>query len=229
MSNFSFNSLSETSFVSNSQNYLKPYEIYKVNLTKIEKSEIKGKKDPDAKYSVVTLEFTSPEGKGIFTENLFIPSSDSDFERGESSVNHKPMPSRFDRFQFTLMQIVEAINPKGAQTIKDNASKLRTIDDFLSLVFKALKDKNKVDVFLKLVGQNTGGRTYARLPNSCLIGTDGRLAALNFINPDEGKLFFSNYEIGQANAYKNAAPTAMPDTTSAEEDKSSSLLDDIEL
>lgn len=228
MSNFSFNSLSETSFVSNSQNYLKPYEIYKVNLTKIEKGEIKGKKDPNATYNVLTLEFTSTEGKGIFTENLFVPSTDSDFERGESSVNHKPMPSRFDRFQFTLMQIVEAINPKGAQTIKDNASKLKTIDDFVNLVIKALSGKNNVEVFLKLVGQNSGGKVYARLPNSCLIGNDGRPSALNFINPDESKLYFSNYEIGQANAYKNAAPTPMPsvDETPSE---NSDLLDDLEL
>lgn len=211
MSNFSFDSLAETSFTSASQNYLKPYDIYKVNLTSITNGELQGKKDPNAKYNIVTLEFASPEGKGIFTENLFVPSSDSDFERRENPTSHKLMPSRFDQFQFTLMQIVEAINPKGAQAIKAAASKLKTMDDFIKVIIKALQGKNSVEVYLKLVGQESDGRTYARLPNACLIGTDGRPSALNFISSDESKLYFSNYEIGKMKAYKEAKPTVMPE------------------
>lgn len=229
--NFNFNSLAETSFTSNTQSYLKPYDIYQVNLTKIEKTELKGSKDPNATYPIVALEFTgSGDNKGIFTQNIFIPTKDEDFVRNENQTSHKPMPSRFDQFQYTLMQIVEAINPTGAQKIKDNASKLKTIDDFLGLVIKALNGKNNVDVFLKLVGQNTNGTTYARLPNACLIGRDGNPAALNFINADSSKLYFSNYEIGQMNAYKNAKPTNMDSIENPDTNDGSDLdLDGIEI
>lgn len=228
--NFNFNSLAETSFSSSSQNYLKPYDIYKVNLTKIAKSEIKGSKDPNAVYPVVELEFTSTEGKGIFTQNIFIPNSEQDFVRKENETSHKLMPSRFDQFQFTLMQIVEAINPEGAQKIKDNAGKLKTIEDFISIVIKALDKKNSVDVYLKLVGQNNNGTVYSRLPNACLIGRDGNPAALNFINADSSKLFFSNYEVGQMNKYKEAKPTNMNEVEN-NPDKSDEDLDlnDIDL
>ena len=225
MSNFSFNSLAETSFVSESKKHLKPYEIYKVKLSKIERGNLQGKKDPSSKFDIVTLEFTSDDG--IFSENIFVPNKDADFERRENPTTHNLMTSSFDRFQFTLMQIVEAINPKGAQTIKDNASKLKTIDDFINLIIKALNGKSDVEVYLKLVGQDSNGTTYARLPSSCLMGKDGKPYAVNFISPKEDKLFFTNYEIGQAKKYKEAKPTPMPDTTS---DIGSELdLSDIEL
>ena len=228
--NFNFNSLAETSFSSSSQNYLKPYDIYKVNLTKIAKSEIKGSKDPNAVYPVVELEFTSTEGKGIFTQNIFIPNSEQDFVRKENETSHKLMPSRFDQFQFTLMQIVEAINPEGAQKIKNNAGKLKTIEDFISIVIKALDKKNSVDVYLKLVGQNNNGTVYSRLPNACLIGRDGNPAALNFINADSSKLFFSNYEVGQMNKYKEAKPTNMSEVENNPDKSDEDLdLDNIDL
>lgn len=228
--NFNFNSLATASFSNDAPQYLKPYDIYQVNLTKIEKTELKGK-DGTSVYPIVTLEFTgSGDNKGIFTQNVFIPSKDEDFVRNENQNTHKLMPSRFDQFQYTLMQIVEAINPDGAQKIKDNASKLKTIDDFLGLVIKALTGKNTVDVFLKLVGQNTNGTVYARLPNACLIGNNGEPAALNFINTDSSKLYFSNYEIGQMNAYKNAKPTNMDSVVNNPDQKDSEFsLDDIEV
>lgn len=230
MSNFSFASLATTSFSNDAPQYLKPYDIYQVNLTKIEKTELQGK-DGVSKYPIVALEFKgSGDNKGIFTQNVFIPVKDEDFVRHENPNSHKPMPSRFDQFQFTLMQIVEAINPKGAQTIKDNASKLKTIDDFIGLVFKALNGKNDVNVHLKLIGQNTNGTVYARLPNSCLIGQDGNPVSLNFISVDAEKLYFSNYEIGQMKAYKDAKPTNMNSIVDNPDESEETLdLDGIEL
>jgi hypothetical protein len=140
------------------------------------------------------------------------------------------MPSRFDQYQFTLMQIVKAVNPSGEEKIKANASKIKTIDQFTDLVTKALKGKENVKVFLKLVGQNTNGTTYARLPNACLIGNDGNPAPLNFINAEEDKLYFSNYEMTQMKAYKEAKPTNMDkvDTSTKTSDDAIDL-DDIDL
>lgn len=232
--NFNFNELAETSFVSQSQNYLKPFDIYKVRLTKIEKSTV-GKKDGSTSYPVVALEFTD-ENEGIFSENLFIPDINNaqDFENKENETSHKLMPSRFQQFQYTLMQIVEAINPTGAQNIKANGSKLEKASNpviaFVDLVIKALTGKN-TEVYLKLIGRTTAdGATYARLPNACLMGQNGKPSALNFINADKGKLFFSAYEMQQANKYKNAKPTKMPDNPDATDAAADDLnIDDIEV
>lgn len=224
--NFNFNDLSTTSFTSDSKNYLKPYNIYPVSLTKIEQTTLKGSKDPNASYPVISLEFSGKDG--VFSQNIFVPSTDADFERHENPSSHKPMPSRFDQFQYTLMQIVEAINPDGAQKIKDNSSKLKTIDDFTGLVIKALKGKDKI-VFLKLVGQNSNGTVYSRLPNACLIGTDGKPAPLNFISADETKLRFSNYEMTQMRQYQNAKPTNMDSVKDSNTKTDYDDLDDLEL
>lgn len=205
--NFNFNNLSSTSFTNeNTHKYLKPYDIYPVNLTKIEKGELKGK-DGQSVYPIVTVEFKGDDG--IFSQNIFIPNKEEDFIRGENSISHKLMASRFDQFQFTLMQIVEAINPEGAAKIKENGSKLKTIDDFISVIIKALNGKENVKVYLKLVGQNSNGTTYARLPNACFIGQDGNPVPSNFISAKEDNLYFSNYEIGQRNNYINAKPSNM--------------------
>jgi len=230
MSNFSFGALANTSFTSNTTNYLKPYDIYKVVLSKIEKTSIQGKKDPTANYDLVSLEFTGVgENKGVFSTNLFVPNKDSDFERTANPNTGKTSPSSFERFQFTLMQIVEAINPEGAQKIKDNAGKLKTIDDFIGLVIKALNGK-KTEVYLKLVGRNNEGKTYSALPTSCWINQDGNPQPLNFINAKEDALNFSNYELTQMKAYQNAKPTNM-DKVENNPDKADNDIDidDIEL
>lgn len=221
--NFSFNDLGTTSFTNESTNYLKPYEIYAVKLTKIEKGTVTGKSDGTV-YQTVAIEFTGEEG--VFSTNLFLPNKDSDFERNENPNTHKLQPSAFDRFQFTLMQIAEAINPSGAQKIKDNASKLKTIDQFVDLVIKALNGKNDVEVFLKLTGRNVDNKTFANLPSACWFDSkDNKCKPLNFISSDKSKLNFSAYEIQQANAYKNAKPTNMD----AEESKNNEEENDLDI
>ena len=208
--NFNFSNLSNTSFSSDSQSYLKPYDIHKVILSKIEKSVLKGSKDPNASFDIIAIEFTGVgDSKGIFSTNLFVPNKDDDFERTVNKTSGKTQPSSFERFQFTLMQIVEAINPSGAQKIKENASKLKTIDQFIDLVIKALTGK-KTEVYLKLVGRNNNGKIYSSLPTSCWLDGDTP-KPLNFINADSTKLNFSNYEMTQAKNYKEAKPTEMKD------------------
>lgn len=207
---FNFSNLSQTSFTSNSGAHLKPYDIYEVNLTKIEKTELKGSKDPNAVYPIVALEFTGcGDNKGTFTTNLFIPTSEDDMTRPtyQNKEGHDyQRPSRFENFQYTLMQIVHAINPTGEEKIKENASKIKTIDQFIDLVIKALSGKNNVTTKLKLVGKVTNGTTYAALPNSCGLNKTGEIFPVNFIGDN---VFFTNYELTQQKAYKEAKPTDM--------------------
>ena len=208
--NFSFNNLSEQNFTSNAGAYLRPYDIYTVNLTKIEKTILKGSKDPNAEYPVVALEFTGTgDNKGTFSANLFIPQTDDDMKRPvyKNNEGHEyERPSRFENFQFTLMQIVHAINPAGEEKIKANASKIKTVDQFIDLIIKALSGKNNVETNLKLVGRNNNGTIYAALPQACGLNKAGEVFPVNFIGEN---LFFTNYELTQQKQYQNAKPTNM--------------------
>lgn len=225
--NFNFNSLENQNFTSNAGAYLRPYDIYKVNLTKIEKTEIKGSKDPNAVYPIITLEFTGTEdNKGVFTTNLFIPTTEDDMKRPtfENSEGHEyNRPSRFENFQFTLMQIVHALNPAGEEKIKANASKIKTIDQFVDLIIKALAGKNNVETNLKLVGRNNNGTIYAALPQACGLNKAGEIFPVNFIGDN---LFFTNFELTQQKNYQNAKPTNMNNVDNESSDNSS---DDVDL
>ncbi len=226
--NFNFNSLSEQNFTSNSGQHLRPYDIYTVNLTKIEKTELKGSKDPNAIYPIIALEFTGcGDNKGVFTTNLFIPTSEQDMERPtfKNNEGHEyNRPSRFENFQFTLMQIVHAINPAGEEKIKANASKIKTIDQFIDLIIKALAGKEKVETQLKLVGRNNNGTIYAALPQACGLNKAGEIFPVNFIGDN---LFFTNYELTQQKNYQNAKPTNMDSTDNP--DITNSPSDDLDI
>ena len=75
MNNFNFNGLAETNFTNNGPQYLRPYDIYEVNLTKIEKSTLKGKDGTE--YGVVALEFKGcGDNTGVYNHNLFIPNKE---------------------------------------------------------------------------------------------------------------------------------------------------------
>ena len=227
---FNFSNLANASFSNeNSTQYLKPFDIYTVKLTKIEKGELKGSKDPNAVYPIVTLEFTGTgDSHGIFTKNLFIPTSNEDSERPEyeNSNGHKyQRPSRMENFQYTLMQLVHVLNPAEEAKIMENASKIKSTDQFIDLIIKALTGKDDVETKLKLVGRNANGTTYAELPNACGLNKEGNIFPINFIGDN---LFFSNYEIEQQKKYQNAKPTDM-ETVTEEEPSDEINLDDIDL
>lgn len=230
MNEFNFATLAEQDFTSNSQNYLKPYEIYEVSLTKIEKTDLKGSKDPNATYQVVAIEFTGNDN-GVFSTNLFIPNRPEDFQRRENENTHKTSPSNWERFYMTLLQITEVLNPKASDKIKEyaKAGKIKDTNTFIELVVKALKAKDLPKAYLKLVGRNNNGIVYATFPKSCWVDIkDNRVKPLNFISTDKTKLNFFNYEIQQMNQFKNAKPTSMPDIK--EESNGDNIdVDDLEL
>lgn len=208
---FDFSKLSNTSFVSTSSQRLKPYEIYRVKLTKIEKTELKGSKDPNMSYPVIALEFTSVDenNPGIFSENIFIPVTENDTIRPtfKNDKGHEyNRPSRFENFQYTLMQILETLNPEGATKIKENSAKIKTVDQFIDLIIKGITKGMDKETNLKLVGRNNNGTVYATLPSACGLNKSGELFATNFIGEN---LFFSNYELTQQKNYQNSKPTNM--------------------
>lgn len=228
---FNFSNLSEQNFTSNTGAYLRPYNIYTVNLTKIEKTELKGSKDPNAVYPVVALEFTGTgESKGTFSTNLFIPQTNEDGVRPKfkNAEGHEyERPSHFENFQFTLMQIVSVLNPEGAKKIRENGKKLQAALDkdlktgvnlFVDLVIKALTGKNNIETNLKLVGRNSNGTVYSDLPRACGLNKAKEIFPINFIGEN---LFFTNYELTQQKQYQNAKPTNM--------DKEDDVVDDTDV
>lgn len=231
---FNFSNLANTNFQSNGTVYLKPYNIYKVNLTKIEKTELKGSKDPNATYPIVTLEFTGcGDDKGVFSTNLFIPTSADDTKRPvfQNANGHEyERPSRMENFQYTLLQLVHVLNPgqkspkaTGEIAIRELLSqgKIKTVDQFIDIIIKALQDKNTVETNLKLVGRTSNGTVYSALPNACGINKAGEIFPINFIGEN---LFFSNYELNQQKAYQNAKPTNMEKI-----EESDNSIDDVDL
>ena len=225
---FNFSNLSEQNFTSAAGQYLRPYGIYDVNLTKIEKTTLKGSKDPNAEYPIIALEFTGcGDDKGVFTTNIFIPTTEADMERKmlkNANGHESPVPSRFEEFQFTLMQIISVLNPDGAKKIQENGNKLQAalekdfkkgIDLFIDLIFKVLAGKNNVTTKLKLVGRNNNGTVYAAIPRACGINKAGEIFPVNFIGDN---LFFTNYELTQQKKYQDAKPTNMDKVDSSNDE-----------
>ena len=232
MNNFNFGGLADTSFTNNGPQYLRPYDIYEVNLTKIEKSTLKGKDGTE--YGVVAMEFKGcGDVNGVYNHNLFIPNKDSDFERRVNETSGTLYPSSFEQFQYTLMQLTEVINPKGAAKIKENASKLKSMEQFIDLIIKALSGKTDVKFFLKLVGRVQNNQTFSTLPSSCVLGKDAKPetkpSALNFVSLDKKLLNWSNYELTQMKKYQEAKPTVMKTTDDSNPDEADEVDLDIDL
>ena len=221
---FDFNDVKTTSAVNSSVATLKHYGIYKVKFDGLEQSTIQGKKDPNASYSVINMKFTSDEGN--FTKNLFVPSTEEDGKRPEYTRDAGTTynrPSRFENFKWTLLQLVQTINPEGYKKIQANSSKIKSMDDFIKLVIGIAEQKKGSELYLKLVGRevnNADGTTstFAEIPNVCGLNKKNELFITNFVSLNANGLKFSNYEEQQKAKYANATPTSMPATNPDTED-----------
>lgn len=225
--NFNFDQ--EQSYVASSQQYLKAYTINEVTLTKIEKTTLQGSKDPNASYDVIALEFTGTDkNPGVFSTNLFIPSSDEDAKRPvfKNAQGHEyERPSRAENFQYTLMQLMQVLNPEGAKAaLAKLQGKNVGVDTFIQLVIGTIKKKPNTKTNLKLIGRNVNGTVYAQLPNACGLNKEGKLFPINFVGDT---LFFSAYEEQQSKAVKDAKPTPVADNSTKEDEDIDDLLADI--
>lgn len=204
---FNFNDLSSIN-VSNVSQSLKPWNIYEVAFDGIERTTIKGKKEPDKIYDTVKISFSC--AKGTFSENLFIPSSGEDAQRTANTASDGHTyysPSKFEVFKWTLLQLAQALNPEGYKKLQAQSSKIKTMDDFITLVLKVANAKKGATTHLKLIGStNTAtGVTYARIPRIVSVSKDGDLFVSNRFVGDG--LEFTLYESGKAEAYRTAKPT----------------------
>ena len=206
MAEFNFGGIQGTSAV-NSSKSLKPWGIYNVSFDGLELEDVKGKKDPNAVFKTVKMKFSGEDG--VFSPNLFIPSTEEDAKRPEyeNKEGHKyEGPSRFETFKWTLLQLAQVVNPEGYKKLQEQSSKIRTMDDFLKLTMTVANAKKGAKTKLKLTGRTTeDGKTYAQLPRIVAINKEGELfVSDNFVGD---KVEFSAYEAEKARAYNTAKPT----------------------
>lgn len=238
MAGLNFKLSDNASGISSNKPALKPWGIYNVKLTKVEKSHFAGKKDPSKEYDVLRVRFEAPEG--YYEETIFFPNSDKDMERTEfenTDRDGKPyktyMASNVDRAMYFCLQLVANVNPDKVEAFKKHCAKADTFDSVVAALIKLTKDACGVfETKLKLNGRTNQGQIVACLPTFCRISRDGDpYMADNFIGESVG---FSPYEEGKRAAYLGAAATPMADSeddvtidTSSEDDDFN--LDDIDL
>ena len=223
MGNFDFNMEGE-SF--SSQSYLKPYTINEVKLTKFEVGTLKGVKNPDTEYKIITIEFTGTDkNPGIFSTNLFFPTAPDGLERPKfkNQQGHEyENPSRFEQFKYTLSQLVAVLAPEKLEIVKKKAGAVKTLEDFVEIFSRVLNAHKDVVTNLKLVGRNSNGTVYASLPQACGLSKDGKLYAKNFVG---NNLTFTAYEMQQSKALNNAKPTDVEKENEASDDLGDLLSD----
>lgn len=229
MTQFNFGGIKETSAVGVAKT-LKPWGIYDVVFNGVELNEVKGKKDPNAVYKTVKMNFSGEDGS--FNPDLFIPSTEQDAERPEykNKDGHKyEAPSRFENFKWTLLQLAQVVNPEGYKKLQEISNKIDSMDTFIKYVMKVINDKKGVSTQLKLTGRKSeDGKTYAQLPRIVGISKEGELFISDKFVGD--KLEFTLYEADKAKAYHSAKPTDMSTMEDAAEsaDSSNADLNDID-
>lgn len=221
MTAFNFGGINETSAVNTSKT-LKPWGIYEVSFDGVTRKSIKGKKDPDKTYDVIEISFSGEEGS--FSTSLFVPNSDQDIERkvNTSKDGHEyQLPSRFEEFKWTLLQIAQVVNPEGYVKIKEKSSAIKTMDDFIKIITVVANAKKGFKTKLKLVGRNNNGVVYAQLPRVCGINKSGEcFVSNNFIGD---RVEFTSWEASQAKEYNTAKPTVMDPIVAPEPESSDDI------
>lgn len=203
---FNFSGLADIQKASNN-NYLQPWSLNEmVEFTGITGPVTGGQ--GDKAWKAWDFKFKCPNGE--YSERIFEPNEESLKRRTTKNSNghESELPSDFERTQLVVMQILDAYNPKGADALRKNGSKIHTFDQFMELVKKALANPTKPtkehNIMLKLNGRtDQKGKTYARLPYAN-IGDDGKPWMSKFIGEN---VTLSSYELGKQEEYKKAKPS----------------------
>ena len=230
MLDFSINS--SVSAVSNSVKQLAPFAIYDVKYEKSEIVEFDGKKDPSQHYKTLRVRFSNADG--YYEETIFFPTpadgEPKEYERPDGTK--QKFPSNWDRIKFFMAQVMTVLNPEGYKKFCEASSKFKDFEMMANAFIKVLEPAMGKETKLKLMGRtDESGNVHATLPKFLSYNRDGQLyISTNFIGD---RVFFSTYEEGLVQKFKNAKPTAMPDlaadplaiTPKAEEAKKDDVID----
>lgn len=199
--------ISAESAVRNTRRPLAPWNIHDVKFMGCEIKEFSGKKDPNAHYKVLNINFENEDG--YFTLTKFFP-KDGDDERKEfpgQNGGKVVMPSNFEVLMATVAQTAQILNPAGFEKMQTMSSKFRSFDDVANALIKVTEKAKGTEIKIKLVGRNRDGKVVADVPRIVGINKEGEsFIADNYIGT---KLFFSDYEETQREKYLKAKPTEM--------------------
>lgn len=201
--------ISKESAVKTVRPQLKPWNIYDVKFLGCEVREFPGKKDPNVTYKVLDIKFENEEG--YFTVTKFFPKPGDDQRRKVKSSNggEREMASNFEELMNIVKQTVEVLTPEGFKTLSELSPKFKSFDDVAKVMIKVTDKVKGCETKIKLVGRNRDNRVVAEIPNITSVFDGVATITDNYIG---SKLFFSNWEEGQRNAYLNSKPTEMKAT-----------------
>lgn len=224
-----FGQLKTTQATSSTSRTLKPWNIYPVKFAGCRVDHIAGKKDPSQTYDILKIRFENEDG--YFEESIFFP-RDGDDERPtyQNREGHDyQTPSRFETIMTTIAQLATVLNKEGFEKMQEASSKFRSFDDVCKALIAITNPVIGKETNIKLIGRTRDGRVTAALPRICGVNKQGELfTSDNFIGD---KLFFTDYEERQIEAYQSAKPTDMSKTSNESTDlletSSSSDSDDL--
>lgn len=198
--------ISKESAVKTVRPQLKPWNIYDVKFIGCEVREFAGKKDPNVTYKVLDIKFENEDG--YFTVTKFFPKPGDDQRRKVKSSNggEREMASNFEELMNIVKQTVEVLTPEGFKTLSELSPKFKSFDDVAKVMIKVTDKVKGCETKIKLVGRNRDNRVVAEIPNITSVFDGVATITDNYIG---SKLFFSNWEEGQRNAYLNSKPTEM--------------------
>lgn len=201
--------ISKESAVKTVRPQLKPWNIYDVKFMGCEVREFAGKKDPNVTYKVLDIKFENEDG--YFTVTKFFPKPGDDQRRKVKNSNggEREMASNFEELMNIVKQTVEVLTPEGFKTLSELSPKFKSFDDVAKVMIKVTDKVKGCETKIKLVGRNRDNRVVAEIPNITSVFDGVATITDNYIG---SKLFFSNWEEGQRDAYLNSKPTEMKAT-----------------
>lgn len=201
--------ISKESAVKTIRPQLKPWNIYDVKFLGCEVREFPGKKDPNVTYKVLDIKFENEDG--YFTVTKFFPKPGDDQRRKVKNSNggEREMASNFEELMNIVKQTVEVLTPEGFKTLSELSPKFKSFDDVAKVMIKVTDKVKGCETKIKLVGRNRDNRVVAEIPNITSVFDGVATITDNYIG---SKLFFSNWEEGQRDAYLNSKPTEMKAT-----------------
>lgn len=143
---------------SNSTPRLRVNEVHKVQLKEVEAQTLKGKDSKE--YKVIYLKFQNDEG-AIYEQRFFAPTATEATTIGA----YGKQASDVTQFRYSIQHLIEGINPKLFQEIKEGKKfEVKTWDEMRSFVVKALTPGLNTNVYLKLLADNKGYATIPKYP-----------------------------------------------------------------
>lgn len=217
--------LTNKSGISTQKPMLKPWAIHDVILKSVEYSEFAKKDDPSQQFKTMKIRFENETG--YFEETIFCPKDGDDVRKksvNKSTGVETEMVSSFENFQIEIAHIGESL-------FSDNYAKFKTksfnlpdqFKEFVELFKKAATPAINKSTKLKLIGNKEG---RPRLPYFARINKEGDAVITNNFLGD--KVFFSDYELTQAEKFKDIKPTNMKKSSTPTDDVESSESTDLD-